>query len=38
MNDVRRESGHGPVATKTHLGWVLSGPIEVDTKKYLGQC
>ena len=36
MNDVRRgESGHGPVATKTHLGWVLSGPIEVDTKDTL---
>ena len=36
MNDVRRgESGHGPVATKTHLGWVLSGPIDVDTKDTL---
>ena len=36
MNGVRRgESGHGPVATKTRLGWVLSGPIEVDTKDTL---
>ena len=36
MNDVRKgESGHGPVATKTHLSWVLSGPIDVDTKDTL---
>ena len=36
MNDVRRgESGHGSVATKTRLGWVLSGPIEVGTKDTL---
>ena len=33
MNDVRRrKSEHGPVATETHLGWVLIGPTDVDTK------